>query len=547
MIKKVRMKTNAHSIYLTLAFIITSIIVLVISIDTANEFISTKKLIVADMKQNSKSDIQLLQKNLSALLESYSESEYENIILSEIEQRDYFAIILEDYNMGAILGEKAHIVGKVKYKANIIKDYETLNQKQQKEIKESFYSVEENITSANGKIIGKISLYITDEKINKKLKELLTHNFINTIIISFLLILALFFMIKNFIFEHITNMVQIIENHDGYGLPSESIPLSGPSEVVILSETLNSMVQTVRNSRNILNNLNKTLELKVKKRTNELENSLDTLEKAQEKLVVTEKMASLGSLVAGVAHEINTPIGLSLTGSTHLHELTKNMQTMINEKTLKQSTLEQYLYDVEQITNAMTTSLTNAANIIRSFKQVAVDQHSEQIRNFNLHDYVTDTLLSLHNHTKYTAINIENLIDKGLSITSYPGIFSQIITNFVTNSITHAYDKGQKGNVKIKSTINNDNLELLYSDDGKGMNEKVVKHVFDPFYTTKLGQGGSGLGMHIVYNLVTMKLHGTIECRSTLGQGTEFKIVIPMEQLLQENRSNNLLDRTKSI
>jgi signal transduction histidine kinase len=174
-------------------------------------------------------------------------------------------------------------------------------------------------------------------------------------------------------------------------------------------------------------------------------------------------------------------------------------------------------------------NLRRAADHIRSFKQVAVDQTSEDKRRFKLKDYLDEVLLSLHPTLKKTTHTIMVNCPDDLEIESYPGAFSQIITNFILNSLSHGFEHKEHGHILLDITCQNDTLQLRYSDNGKGIPQEECSRVFEPFYTTKRGQGGSGLGLHIVYNLVTQRLNGYIECESMSGIGTAFILQIPLE------------------
>jgi len=177
------------------------------------------------------------------------------------------------------------------------------------------------------------------------------------------------------------------------------------------------------------------------------------------------------------------------------------------------------------------TNLTRAAKLIQSFKQVAVDQSSESKRRFNLADYLEETLVHLSLTLQATRHTVEIRGDRQLSLNSYPGIFAQIVTNLVMNSLLHAYEPHQVGHITLQFEQLEKNLVVEYSDDGCGISPEHLSKIFEPFFTTRRGQGGSGLGLHIVYNLVTQKLGGTIQCESQRGQGTKFVIKLPEEQV----------------
>ena len=252
------------------------------------------------------------------------------------------------------------------------------------------------------------------------------------------------------------------------------------------------------------------------------------LQDTQSQLIQSEKMASLGGMVAGVAHEINTPIGMALTAITNLEDETKSLKKAYDSEEMTEEDFDDYLVHSIKLNSSININLNKAATLVRSFKQVAVDQTSDHDREFKFHEYVDEILQSLHSKTKKTKIKIELDIDKNISIYSNPGAFSQILSNCILNSIIHGFDKNQEGIIKIKARKNNEDFILEYSDNGKGLDETTKDKVFDPFYTTNRANGGSGLGMNIVYNLVTQKLHGTIDIQSEVNQGVLFTIKAPL-------------------
>lgn len=261
-----------------------------------------------------------------------------------------------------------------------------------------------------------------------------------------------------------------------------------------------------------------------------LQATLQELKNTQAELVQVEKMASLGGLVAGVAHEINTPIGVGLTAATHLKEQANELAQKFSSGQLKKSDFQAFIETAGQSTAMIYANLNRASDLIRSFKQVAVDQTSEEKRQINLLDYVDEVLESLKPNLKRTKHQIEVSGNRDIVLNTHPGAVSQILTNLVMNSIIHAYDDGDEGHIQISAAQNDTAVSMTYSDDGKGMDEDVCAKIFDPFFTTKRGSGGSGLGMHILYNQVTQTLGGSIDVHSTPGRGTAFEITIPLRQ-----------------
>lgn len=275
------------------------------------------------------------------------------------------------------------------------------------------------------------------------------------------------------------------------------------------------------------------LEKTVMERTEKLHQSLETLKKTQDQLVQTEKMASLGALVAGVAHEINTPLGISVTEASYQKDIIEDCYNRFKSADLTESAFNSFLEDSKQSSLSILKNLKRAVNLINSFKQTAVDQIIEEKRAFDVKIYIDEILISIHSKVKSTGHSIENCCPGNVIIVSYPGAFAQIITNFVINSLHHGFDGIKSGKMVFNAKMidqgqESQMLELTYSDNGVGMDETILNSIFEPFFTTKRNKGGTGLGMHIVYNLVTQKLRGQIQCQSLPGQGTMFIIQIPL-------------------
>ncbi len=279
----------------------------------------------------------------------------------------------------------------------------------------------------------------------------------------------------------------------------------------------------------ILEEANRNLEEKVRERTEELTHTLNNLKTAQKQLIESEKMAALGGLVAGVAHEINTPIGNSIMAASVLTNETNSFLNAYQNGTLKRSLLNTFLEKAKLSSEIILSNLNRAGELIQSFKQVAVDRTNEIPRTFPVKQYLEEILISLEPQLKKTNHTVMILAEDELLINSYPGAFSQVIINLVMNSIIHGFQGEEKGELSFNFYQEENNLIMEYWDNGCGIPPENMSKIFEPFFTTSRSQGGSGLGLHIIYNLITQKLQGTIDCESEVGKGTKFIIKLSLE------------------
>lgn len=339
-----------------------------------------------------------------------------------------------------------------------------------------------------------------------------------------------------------------------------------PDELDVISSAINGLAAEVSSTVGALDELNKDLETQVVQRTAllqtayecldqereglhvevqlrlaretelqranaKLADSLDQLQQAQESLVEAEKMAALGGLVAGIAHEINTPVGLGLTGSSHFKYMVEQLDAKFRAGQLEEPDFVRFLADSKELSRSIFVSLEKAAALVRSFKLVAVDQGNDELRRFDALAYINDVVLTHHPVLRKARVTLTVDCPPDLVAESFPGTWSQILSNLITNSVVHGFDGNGLGHpdprIHIALAERHDELVLTYRDNGKGMTEAVAKKVFDPFFTTNRQGGGSGLGMHIVYNLVSQQLHGRIQLHSEHGQGTIFTIRLP--------------------
>jgi len=308
---------------------------------------------------------------------------------------------------------------------------------------------------------------------------------------------------------------------------SNFIPmLNGQKQVVKLMGITREITEEMQ-AKEALQHLNQELNNKVNEATKELQNSLDTLKATQSQLVESEKLASLGGLVAGVAHEINTPVGIGVTASSHLFEATKQFINQYTNGEITNKDLSSYLNEVKESSSLISSNLERAAKLIISFKQVAVDQSSKEVRPYKVKQYFNEVLQSLKPQFKHTKYTVKLHCDDRLTVNGEAGAFSQIITNLINNSLVHGFENMTSGNIDINISHKQGNVIFVYSDSGKGIAKEHITKIFDPFYTTKRGQGGTGLGLNIVYNLVVQSLKGTIKFNGEYDQGSQFIIEFP--------------------
>lgn len=319
--------------------------------------------------------------------------------------------------------------------------------------------------------------------------------------------------------------------HRGQGLPDMLCEISGRVLQVdglpLLILAYDDVTQQHQYEAHILQ-LNATLEQRVTDRTRELTSALAQLTTAKDELVRAEKMSALGALVAGIAHELNTPIGNSLTVASTLQDHARRFAVDMG-KGLTRSRLEAFVASTQQGSDILMRSLHHAADLVSSFKQVAVDQTSVNRRVFDLHATVVDILNTLGPTLRKTTHTVECQIPLNIEMDSYPGPLSQILSNLINNAILHGFEGREHGQIRIAARLSSeDSVEITVCDNGVGILPEHLTKVFDPFFTTKFGKGGSGLGLNIVYNLITTSLGGRIRVDSEPGQGTRFTLDLPL-------------------
>ena len=252
----------------------------------------------------------------------------------------------------------------------------------------------------------------------------------------------------------------------------------------------------------------------------------------QEQLIQSEKMASLGTLTAGVAHEINTPLGIAVTSTSSALDSTQEIRRNFESGNLTRSAMASYFECIEQSSNLNTNALERVIELLNNFKQVAADQVVGEEREIDLVSYIEEVMSTLSAEMKRFRVNYQYRGESEFIITTIPGALAQVLTNLVTNALKHAFEDKTSGNITIELRNRaNEQVVIVFRDDGHGMTQHVLDNIFEPFFTTKRNSGGTGLGMNIVYNIICQKLQGTIKIKSEPEQGASFIITLPTQLL----------------
>ena len=303
----------------------------------------------------------------------------------------------------------------------------------------------------------------------------------------------------------------------------------GPADQDLLSFVASQVANSLhrRRSAETLQQAYALLERRVQERTQDLTNTLNQLRDTQAELVRQEKLASLGGLVAGIAHEINTPLGICVTATSHVQNELRHWRAWHDAGTFSADRVESMLDELDVTMHILGNNTRRGAELVRSFKQIAVDQSSGQRRAFDLSEYLDEIVLSLKPKLKSATCSVQVDCRPGIVMNSFPGALSQVMTNLIMNALLHAFDGRSGGLIRVAGAADEEDVVLTVSDDGVGMEEADLKRFFDPFFTTKRGSGGTGLGAHIVFNQVTSVLGGTIHVASTPGAGLQVHMRLP--------------------
>lgn len=403
--------------------------------------------------------------------------------------------------------------------------------------------------------IGHVELIITSQFIREELSQKRTRRIIKSILeitSVTLIVLWLSYSVTKPLTKLKNEMSEFAE-----GDYSKVINIQRSDEVGKLAHAFNSMARQIEATDHALKAFNATLEENVQRRTEqlnesntalntalseshsaqealarkneELEVAMEKLEHAYTEILEVRKGNLTSQLISGLTHEINTPLGASLTSITYQKKLINQLKKAYAENSISRQHIERFLETVEETNDIIHNNLNHATSLIEQFKRIAVDQVGQRIREFEVGSYLHELIKNLKYTLKSHAVTVEIICPEPIVINSYPGIFAQTINNLTINSIKHGFKDQQSGTISIQARRINKTLKLVYEDNGKGISGNIIDKIFTPFFSTEHNHGGSGLGLSVIKNLIEVELQGTITCLSQPGKGVQFTIVIPLE------------------
>ena len=377
--------------------------------------------------------------------------------------------------------------------------------------------------SATPKRIGRVVAYFSRHRIDELLWENALHNIVELLFIDLLLILVLRLSLR-LVFTPLGQLATALNDLAGQGGEyGAELPETRLNE---FSEVIKGYNKIQGKFNHVIANLHHAQEA-TRAEAQKVEQAYDSLKDAQEAMLRSEKLASLGGMVAGVAHEINTPVGITLTSASVLMEATQQLHREIEAGVMKKSVVMAYIATATESARLILKNAERASHLIYSFKQVASDQTSEQRRKYELGEYIQEVMSSLHPKLRSKQINIKIHCPNPIKLDGFPGAMAQVLTNLTMNAVTHAFAGREQGEIQISAVQTGVAVNMTFIDNGVGISPANIEKIFDLFFTTKRDIGGTGLGLNIVHNILYKKLNGSISVSSEEGKGTCFFMNFP--------------------
>jgi signal transduction histidine kinase len=523
------------SIYVVITLIVTAIHII-------SEYFHQKKAVIKELEQLE----YVMGPSLADSLFKFDFEQVRNILKGHIAINSLTGIKVTESITNTVIA-----IGKVELEGKIVQFNEKFEQQpylagliEGRLISETFPVREKDFNSK----IGHVEMYTDEAVIFERLKLGMIFIMTNAVIKTAVLFLLFIYVGHKLLSKPLKLLAEESARVKPDNLHAVDIRIKENNELKTVETAINRMIDNIKTAllkrkqaEAQVRKLNSNLESKVKQRTAELthanqqlKESMEELQKTQKFIIEHEKMASLGELVAGVSHEINTPIGIGVTMASTIMDEAKRFKKLVESGEIRKSDLDDFTEILKESSQILLNSMNNAHHLIQNFKQVAVDQSSNKNREFNVKEVIEEVYSTLHHRTKTSSVSYELDVPDYLYMNSYPGPLGQILTNLFNNSLLHGFEEQQAGEIKVSVEDLGQQVKIIHEDNGSGIAETKIRRIFEPFYTTKLGQGGSGLGLSIVHNLVVHLLQGNIDVYSDKDNGTRFEIIVPKEVRVQE-------------
>lgn len=492
-----------HSLFFTVGLSILLAVVGVMVIHASYKYWQERTEIIEDMVQNSRSSTISLEKSIANLIEAYAINEYESLLANELERHNSFAIIVEDYNMGKILGKRAYQTGKLRYKGTRIIDYDANNPDHKNLLANSYYSHKRVIKNAQGQEIGRIAIYNNDKRLNEKLNEIIFSTAIDTIALALLHVLALFFVLRKMLVVPISEMTGLIAQTDKDGIPIHEISSYQTEELDVLSRTINRMIQSIRTSRKQLNELNATLETRVE----------DTIEEIRKKDAIIHEHAkrrAKDDLLIDLAHHWRQPVNTAAIEVQNITDLLDGCQDTA---------------EIKEIVDIVLQELTGLSRTITRLTHFYEKKASVSV---SLQEGLEQTIHLIKHSLLARGIRIETEIGDDFTFQAEADDWVNLFTALFLN-VQDIQNQRKLGYLTISISTRSSALEqiLVIEDNAGGIDENLLPDkLFEAYTTTQFKMRDRGLGLYTVYNIVNYRLQGKIYAENT-GKGAKFIIRIP--------------------
>ena len=495
--------SSKYSLYITLGIAIISTVVIIMSVHSTYTYIQTKEKIVHEMKYSSELTILSLQKNVAHYIDAYSINEYENLIFNEMGHRSVFAIVIEDYNMGKILGKDSHISGKIRDKNWNIVDFNPANSEYIKQLENSYYKDKRDISTPLGNKLGTISIYSSDRFMKIELNNIIIETLIKTVVISILLVLSLFIIIRLFILKPLSDIIKVIDHSDDDGIPVESIPSRGSLEIYTFAKTMNSMINSIRISSIVLKEQKKelnTLNLKLEKRVIE---EVDKRMKQEQILIQQSKLVAMGEMIGAIAHQWRQPLNA-------INVNIENLEFDYEDGVIDKKYLDKFILQQTDTLQFMSTTIDDFRNFFRVDKQKA---------DFSVKKAIGNSVNIQMSQLQRYDIKM-NVKGEDFTINGFENEFLQVIMNLISNAKDAIVQTEQKDGAIEISLIDN---RVVVTDNGGGIPSDIIDRVFEPYYTTKEQGKGTGMGLYMSKMIIEDNMGGRISA-ANVDSGVSFTI-----------------------